>query len=262
MIPRHVVVVALTSLSLAGCELFPTPTGSCQGPLAVGAPDTLVAEAFHNDCSGPGDVDGDVYQFALIAQTDLMFRMSPTGFRGSMGLYRGVYGTPNPKLIFEVLGPGSAPFGARAYLPLGQYFLMAGPTGRSGGEYEVAFTPTSASDCSVFDWTDFGADITGAITTSDCTGAPPHFQDSYGLWLAAGQSVQLTGIAGAKPFAVHVRRQGDGSVDPLVSHILAAGGTTTFTFTAATKGAYSIIAIGLPGSIGPIGYTIQVRTPP
>jgi hypothetical protein len=259
MLLRLLPIAALASL--AACEIFPTATGSCQGVTAVAAPDTLYSEAFHNDCSGPGDVDGDIYQFTLIAQADLLFRMSPTGFRGSMGLYRGVYGDPNPKLIFEVLGPGSAPFGARAYLPVGQYFLMAGPAGRSGGEYAVAFTPTSAADCSVFDWTDFGADITGSITTADCSITATSFHDSYGIWLAAGESIQVTGIAGAKPLGIALRKQGVAG-DPIASRSLAISASETFTYTAESKGAYSIQAIGLPGSIGPIGYTLQVRRPP
>lgn len=260
MLPRLFLIAAL--VSLAACEIFPTATGSCQGPLAVAAPDTLFAEAFHNDCNGPGDVDGDVYQFTLIAQSDLLFRMTPTGFRGSMGVYRGVYGAANPKLIFEVLGPGSAAFGARAYLPVGQYFLMAGPAGRSGGEYAVAFTPTSAADCSVFDWTDFGADIVGTVTTADCGAAAGNHQDAYGIWLAVGESIQVTGIAGAKPVSVLLRRQGDGSAPNLVERNIAAAGSTTFSYTATAKGAYGIHVVGAPGTIGPISYTIQVRTPP
>jgi hypothetical protein len=262
---RYCAIVAL--LSLAACELFPTATGSCQGPMAVTAPDTVVAEAFHNDCGGPSDVDGDVYQFTLLAQNDLLFRMEPTGFRGSMGLYRGVYGDRNPKLVFEVLGPGSATFGARAYLPNGQYFLMAGPAGRSGGEYGVAFTPTSAADCSVFDWTTVGSTITGSVTTADCgagtgLGGVPLHQDTYYIWLSAGESIRIAGIAGAKPFELQFRKQSDAAEDNIEEQTLAAGATTAFTFTATSKGAYGIHAVSSPAAIGAVGYTIQVGTPP
>ena len=179
-----------------------------------------------------------------------------------MGLYRGVYGEPNPKLIFEVLGPGSASFGARAFLPVGQYFLMAGPAGRSGGEYSVAFTPTAADNCAMFDWTDFGADITGTLTTADCAGEPGSNQDIYGIWLASGESIQITGIAGAKALSVVLRRQGDGAAPDLAKHVLAAGASSTITFTAASKGAYSIHMVATPSTLGVVDYTLQVRTPP
>jgi hypothetical protein len=206
-------------------------------------------------------VDGDIYQFTLIAQADLKFQMVPTGFRGAMGLYRGVYGDPDPKLIFEVFGPGSAPFGARAYLPAGQYFLMAGPSGRSGGMYTVQFTPSAATDCAVFDWTDFGADINGAVTTADCSAASGNSQDVYGIWLEAGEAVQVTGAAGAKPMSVLFRRQGDGSAPNLVERNLAAAGSSTFSFVPTTKGVYAIHVVGAASSIGAVSYTLQVRTP-
>jgi hypothetical protein len=251
----------LTILSLASCELFPTATGSCQGPLAVVAPDTVYAEAFHDDCGGPGDLDGDVYQFTLIAQTDLLFRMTPDGFRGGMGLYRGVYGEPSPKLIFETYGPGSAPFGARAYLPVGQYFLMAGPSGRSGGDYDLAFTPASASNCAVFDWTDFGADLNGSVSSSDCGAAENQFQDIYGLWLNGGEQVQVTVIANTSDIEVEFRRQGDGNVPPIASHEVAAFDSVTFTAFAATKSAYGIHVVAPAGVAGPYPYRVRVRTP-
>lgn len=67
--------VLLASVLLA-CEDPAAPSGTCLGPQVFAADTTVSGVAFIDDCTAPNGTFGDVYQFTVAAQTNILFTMT------------------------------------------------------------------------------------------------------------------------------------------------------------------------------------------
>ena len=78
-------VVALAT----GCEALAGPEGSCLGAVPIEATATVAGVAFTDDCAGPSESLGDVYELTLTEHSQILMTMTPTGFKGQLVLVTG-----------------------------------------------------------------------------------------------------------------------------------------------------------------------------
>ena len=194
----------------------------------------MSAKAGTDECSLPDGSVGQFYSLTLAAPTGFLLTMTPSGFSGGLGLFSGSStNTAQAKVIFTVEGSGT--IGARAFLPAGQYFILAGRSGQAGGSYTLTSSTSQVTDCVYSAWTMPGVPLTGSLTASDCAGGAGSSQDIYSVRLAAGQSVSISAsvsrtgaVIWGTPSASIVER-------PLTA---LTGGTTQINYTATAEGVY------------------------
>ncbi len=248
-------------LFVAGCGADTTaaaPPGTCAGAqtLSVGAGATGAIGT--DDCKGPTGDFGDLYQFTLSSQTNIELSVAPSGFDAGIILYSGsALDAANGKLVFDLSGSGT--IGRNAYLPAGSYFLVVRSNDNKTGSYKVASQLANADGCGTYlNWTLPGANFSGFITATDCAGNGVAKQDIFEFGMKAGQSVTVTATY-TRNGDVLLRTGTAGSAD-LVRKTLAAGGSTSFSFTAPTTDNYRVHFIGEPSLVGgTIGYTASLR---
>ncbi len=253
----------LTALlfSVVSCDEAPTASGTCLGPQPFSATASVVGIAFTDDCTAPNGLLGDIYQFTVAAQTNIMITMTPTGFAGGLGLFVGPYvegGTP--RLIFKEFGRGT--FGAKAFLPAGTYYIVAGSDEAAGGEYTLASVPTTTTPCTEMTmawYTMRGADITGLLTTADCQGAPGAFQDMFRLEMDAGEQVAVSVEMNKLGFVLW-RLDGSASAANLAQFaVLQPNVTAAATFTAPTKAGFNVHVNSDNLAGGTLAYSLHIR---
>lgn len=255
-------LLAVTILALlTSCEALAGLTGTCQGPQLFGPQSEATNVAFEDDCEGPDAVYGDVYVITLTEQTNFLVLMGADGFRGQMVMYEGDYSAlpATPRLIFDVVGEGD--IGAKVYLPAGTYTIWAGSGERAGGTYTLTTTPTSSSPCSNlhFNYTVPGADISGQVLANDCPGGVAIVrQDAYGMWMQAGESVDVS-LTMDKLGDMLWRRSGDPSALDVDSFSVPGDAVVEGTFTAPSAGLFSIHLLSYPNNLGAATYTLSVR---
>lgn len=251
---RAFAVVLFVSV-LSSCEL-PVATGTCQGPqpFSIGSPVENVA--FEDDCAGLHGLSGDVYAFTLAEHTGFLLEMDPTGFRAAFEVYQGAFGgAATPVRIAE--GEGSGVIGARLFLPPGEYFVLAGPAEREGGNYQLSATAADLADCEYPAFAVRGSNIEGSVTLADCSAAPPRRQDIYEVLLPAG--VALKAVARGNPQGFLLLRTGSASSADLAATGLDPNIADSLTYTTPTAGWYRVHVGSDPGTLGPMSYTLRVR---
>lgn len=256
---RCVLLVLL--LSIVACEDAPTAAGTCLGPQPFGPDTTVSGVAFTDDCAAPNGLLGDVYQFTVAVQTNIMITMTPAGFSGGLGLFVGPYVEgATPRLIFVEYGRGA--FGAKAFLPAGSYYVVAGSDEAAGGDYTLSAAPTTTTPCTdpTTAWYTLpGADITGLLTTADCAGAPGAFQDLFRLQMEAGEQIAVS-VEMNKMGAVLWRRDGSASAANLSQFFtLQPNVTAGATFTAPERGAFNVHVISDNLAGGTLAYALHIR---
>lgn len=255
---RGLTLVALAAL--AACETPAELAGSCLGAQSFRPDTSLTNVAFTDDCELPGNITGDVYQFTVSAQTNIRLSQVTSGFEGELALFKGSFNDPTgARLVFEVVGNDT--IAAKAFLPAGTYFVVAGSGESAGGTYTLTSAPTTASPCSdtEFNWTVRGADLTGTIDGNDCPGAVATVrQDAYSLWLQAGESIAVT-TTFTKNGNLLWRRSGNAAGASLVEYALV-GNPLSVTLTAPDANSpYGIHLIGEPPLTGVGTYSISIR---
>ncbi len=252
----------LLALLTTACVDSPAePTGACFGAGSLDADTTIVNIAYADDCEGPLGTLGDVYQFTLTAQTNILFTQNSSGFLGGLTLFKGQFtNLGQARLIFDVVGAGTV--GAKAYLPAGDYFVVAGSAEQKGGSYTLVTAPTSSTPCSdaYFNYTVRGADIAGQLDNSDCSGATASVrQDAYSLWLYLGETITVT-TTYSKAGVMSFRRAGFPGDPDIGTNLLTANNPVTATYAAPdARDPFNIHIIGEPPNTGTGTYLIQVR---
>lgn len=248
-------------LTVVSCDDAPTASGSCLGPQPLTLDASIVGVAFTDDCVAPNGLLGDIYEFTVAAQTNIMITMTPTGFAGGLGLFVGPYVEgATPRMIFKEFGRGT--FGAKAFLPAGNYYIVAGSDEAAGGEYTLATAPTTTTPCTetTMAWyTMRGADITGLLTTADCQGAPGAFQDIFSLEMDAGEQLAVSAELNKAGFVLW-RRDGSASAANLNQFAaLQPNITASGTFTAPDKAVFNVHVNSDNLAGGTLAYTLHIR---
>ncbi len=251
-------IVLLLLAALAGCSAVAAltgPSGSCQGPKPYTVGSTASDKLGANECSGPGDMDGHLYTLALTEQSDFAVTMTPTGFEGAVGIW-----TAAGQVVFQTNGSGS--FGAKAFLPTGQYTLVAGRHKIGGGSYSLGTAPTTVAGCADSGpgrgaWTIPGVVIAGAVTSIDCAGNGTAKQDIYSIWLAAGQSITV--VASMSQIGNVNVNPAPGTTGPDVSKSILKGGSASLTYTATNRGAYNVHVLSDLGFNPSPTYTLSIN---
>lgn len=246
---------------LMACDDPASPSGTCLGPQLFSADTTVSGVAFTDDCTGPSGTFGDVYQFTVAAQTNILLTMTPSGFAGQLALFKGTLeGGVTPRKVFVQYGRGA--FSAKAFLPAGTYFVVAGSDERAGGDYTLTSGPTTTTPCTdpTTHWfTIRGADITGLITTADCAGAPGVFQDLFGLEMDAGEQIAVSVEMNRVGFVLW-RRDGSASAPNLNEFsALFANVTAQGTFTAPDQAKFNVHVASDRRAGGTLAYTLHIR---
>lgn len=245
---------------LMACDDPASPTGTCLGPQVFKADTTVSGVAFTDDCSAPNGFFGDVYQFTVAAQTNVLLTMTSSGFDGALGLFTGTFtGGTAPRLIGKEFGRGA--FSFKAFLPAGTYFVVAGSDEAAGGDYTLTSAPTTTTPCAeLIPWfTTRGADITGLLTTADCVGAPGAYQDIFSLEMDAGEQLAVS-VEMNKVGFVLWRRDGSASAANLTQFAaLFANVTAQGTFTAPDQARFNVNVNSDNLAGGTLAYTLHIR---
>jgi hypothetical protein len=248
-------------LTVISCANAPTASGTCLGPQPFGADTTVTGIAFTDDCAAPDGLLGDVYEFTVATQTNILITMTPSGFAGGLGLFAGPYvegGTP--RMIFTEFGRGA--FGAKAFLPAGTYYLVAGSDEAAGGAYTLTSAPTTTTPCTETTtawYTIPGADISGLLTDADCVGAPGVRQDLFRLEMASGEQIAVS-IEMSKMGGVMWRRDGSASAANLAQfNTVQPNVTAGATFTAPARAAFNVHVASDNLAGGTLSYTLHIR---
>ena len=247
--------------ALLACEDPAAPTGTCLGPQPF-RPDTMVAGiAFTDDCVAPNGTFGDVYQFTVAAQTNILLTMTPNGYAGQLALFTGTFsGGAAPRMIFKEYGRGS--FGAKAFLPAGTYFVIAGSDEAAGGNYTLTSAATTTTPCTenTTNWyTARGADINGLLTDLDCIGAPGTRFDMFRMLMESGEQISVS-VEMNKMGQVLWRRDGSASAANIAMFSTVQPNVTAgATFTAPDKAAFNVFAISDNLAGGTLAYTLHIR---
>lgn len=243
-------------LALIGCD---SPLGSeaaCKNAMSYTIGASVSGEIDDKDCRDSQGRVADYYQFTLSSQTNFQLTMQASGFDAELGLYAGQASSAQGKLVFEVVGSGTV--GATAFLPPGSYYIMAGTATNQGGGYTLNSPAPAATGCSpYFYYTLPGATIAGSVTANDCAGAGTARQDAIGLWMASGQTVNVS--ATLDKVGAVLWRVGDGNTASLVTRNLTQAGTVQFSFTAPRADAYRVHLNGEPNAVGTINYTVSIQ---
>jgi hypothetical protein len=248
-------ILAAAVAVLVGCEL-PVATGTCQGPQTYAVGDAVENVAFVDDCDGPHGLSGDVYAFTLAAHTGVTIEMDPSGFEAAFEVYQGAYGgAVTPAKIAE--GEGSGLIGARVFLPPGDYFILSGSANRERGNYTLSTSLVGLVDCDYAGYTVRSADVTGVVTTSDCSAAPPNRQDIYELLLPAGALLKAR-VSADRPGFLLIRT-GSASSDDLAAKSFGPGSLDSLSYTTTSAGWYRVHVGSNPVGTGPMNYTLNVR---
>lgn len=253
-------LVAVVLFTSCGGSLT-APRGNCLPPTPIAATGTVNGIAYSDDCDGPDGSLGDIYSLTLTAQTQVLITLTPSGFEGQVMMLSGNFGDiAGTKLIFDVVGNGT--ICAKAFLPPGNYFILAGSAENVGGDYTLTLAPTTSTPCSnvFFNYTVRGADIPGVVVIEDCpAGAPNSRQEAYGLWLAAGEAIQVS-IDMNKPGDLLWRRSGNPTAPDLAGAPVFANTTLTTTFTAPdANDPFGIHVIAYPALTGNATFTLRIR---
>jgi hypothetical protein len=208
--------------------------------LSVGA--TVSSKLGNNECGGPGDIDGHLYAVTLTQQTNFLVTMTPSGFKGALGVW-----AADGRRVFAT--NGSAVQSAKVFLPAGQYTIAAGRQGLDGGNYTLTTAPTSldgsTSPIPVYTWTLRGAVLAGTV-------APPKW-DGYELAMRAGESITVTATMDQGGTINAAPNPGTG-----VEKTVPKGGSATITFTAPAAGNCIVRVFGQsPGQ--PSKYTVSIN---
>lgn len=247
--------------ALMACEDPASPSGTCLGPQVFAADTSVSGVAFTDDCSAPNGTFGDVYQFTVAAQTNILLTMTPSGYAGQLALFTGTFdGGTTPRMIFVEYGRGA--FSAKAFLPAGTYFVIAGSDEAAGGDYTLSSAPTTTTPCTEQGaawYTIPGADITGLLTTADCAAAPGAFQDLFRILMAAGEQVAVT-VEMNKMGAVLFRRDGSASAANIDMFATVQPNVTAGkTFTAPDKDEFNVHVVSDNLAGGTLAYTLHIR---
>lgn len=247
---------------LAACEDPASPSGTCLGPQLFAADTTVSGVAFTDDCTAPNGTFGDVYQFTVAAQSNILFTMTPSGYAGQLALFTGTFegGFATPRMIFVEYGRGLIT--VKAFLPAGTYYVVAGSDEAAGGDYTLASAPTTTTPCTAENtnwYTVPGADITGLLTTTDCAGAPGAFQDLFRILMGAGEQIGVT-VEMNKMGAVLFRRDGSASAANIDMFATVQPNVTAGKiFTAPDKDAFNVHVISDNLAGGTLLYTVHIR---
>ena len=259
MTRRRAAVLLLLAAAVA-CDNPASPTGTCLGPQVFKADTTVTGVAFADDCSAPNGFFGDVYQFTVAAQTNVLLSMTSNGFDGALALFSGTFTVGSaPRLIGKEFGRGA--FSFKAFLPAGNYFIVAGSDEAAGGEYTLTSAPTTTTPCSeLIPWfTMRGADITGLLTTADCQGAPGAFQDIFSLEMDAGEQIAVS-VEMNKVGFVLWRRDGSASAANITQFgALFPNVTAQATFTAPDLARFNVHVNSDNLAGGTLAYTLHIR---
>jgi len=258
---RPALAPLLLASVLLACEDPAAPSGTCLGPQVFAADTTISGVAFTDDCTAPNGTVGDVYQFTVAAQTNILLTMTPSGYTGQLALFKGTFdGGAAPRMVFVEYGRGA--FGAKAFLPAGTYFVIAGSDEASGGDYTLSSGPTTTTPCTeqTTAWyTIPGADITGLLTTADCAGAPGAFQDLFRLRMDAGEQIAVSVEMNKMGFILW-RRDGSASAANLAQFgTVQPNVTAGATFTAPDRGAFNVHVNSDNLAGGTLAYTLHIR---
>lgn len=260
MIRSRILPLALL-VSVVACEDAPTASGTCLGAQPYTAGTSITGIAFVDDCAAPNGLVGDVHQFTVASQTNLMITMTPSGYAGALGLFVGPFvegGTP--RLVFKEFGRGT--FGAKAFLPAGTYYIVAGSDEASGGNYTLESVPTTTTPCTetTMAWYTLpGADITGLLAADDCLAGNGGRQDIFGLNLGAGEALSVS-IEIAKSSAVLFRRDGSASAANITQFFALVPNTTVSgTFTAPDPARFNVHVVSDNLAGGTAAYTLHIR---
>ena len=247
--------IVLLPVLLLGCPADITaPTGKCSGPQPFTVGGAVSAAIGTDDCEILGEF-GDAYQLTLTGQTNFRVTVTPSGFDAKVAVRAGNASTPASST--EVFGAdGAGPIGATAFLPAGSYFILVGSSNRKTGTYRLDAQPASADGCGS-NWTYPGADLSGTVTTGDCEGALSARQDIYQVQLKRGQAVAVSATLSRNGAVLW--RTGSASSADLVTKVLPQGGSTAFTFTAASDGTYRLHMLGEPSTTGVVTYSATIR---
>lgn len=255
------VALVVLLVAIVACDNPASPTGSCLGPQVFKADTTVSGVAFTDDCSAPNGFFGDVYQFTVASQTNMLLTMTSTGFDGALALFTGTFtGGVAPRLIGKEFGRGA--FSFKAFLPAGTYFVVAGSDEPAGGDYTLTSSPTTTTPCtdtSINWYTTRGADITGLLTTADCVGAPGVYQDLFGLEMDAGEQIAVS-VEMNKVGGVMWRRDGSASAANISQFsALVPNATASATFTAPDQAKFNVHVASDNLAGGALAYTLHIR---
>lgn len=243
------VVVATVSCS-------ESPLGSeaaCGAGTAYVVSSTVSGSITAEDCSRNG-VTGDYYTFSAVSHTSFGLTMQPSGFNGELGLYAGTPGGTST-VVFET--DGSSTFGANAFLPPGNYYIVAGTRG-GGGSYTLVSQPVPVSGCGQFlSYTRPGATISGVVTGNDCVGLGVARFDAFEILLESGHTISASATMD-KAGAISIR-SGSASSPDLASHILSAPGVAQVSYTTTRRDSYRVHVYGSPGMQGNNVYTLTIQ---
>ena len=225
------------------------PSGSCQGPQAYTVGATVTSKLGNNECGGPGDIDGHLYAVTLTQQTNFLVTMTPSGFKGALGIW-----TADGRRVFETNGSGVQ--SAKVFLPAGQYTIAAGRNALDGGSYTLTSAPTSVDGTPTppYVWTVRGAVIVGTVTSSDGAGNLGSRFDGYDLVMQAGESITVTATI-AQGGTINAGPNQETGVEKVVPK----GGSATITYTAASASNCCIVRVfGQPPGL-PNNYTVSIN---
>ena len=231
---RELLAFLVVASSVLGCAAdVATPSGVCTGatPLTIGA--TANAKAGSDECAIAGGA-GQIISLTLTTPMTFLVTMTPSGFVGGFTMFSGTYA--NVGAAKEILSvEGSSPMGARAFLPVGQYFMAAGRKGATGGAYSLTTTVTQNADCAYENWTVPGITLTGTLTTRDCPGLLGSTQQIYNVRLSAGQSVSIMASVSKNGSVIWGTSSGT-----IVERLLAAptGGSASINYSATADNIY------------------------
>ncbi len=258
---RPALIPLLLLSVLMACDDPASPSGTCLGPQLFSADTTVSGVAFTDDCTAPSGTFGDVYQFTVAAQTNILLTMTPSGFAGQLALFKGTLeGGVTPRKVFVEYGRGA--FSAKAFLPAGTYFVVAGSDEAAGGDYTLTSGPTTTTPCTdtTINWyTIRGADITGLVTIADCAGAPGAYQDLFGLVMDAGEQVAVSAEMNRAGFVLW-RRDGSASAPNIAQFSsLVPNATASGTFTAPDQAKFNVHVNANVVAGAPLAYTLHIR---
>ena len=244
----------LALLAAASCSATDKLSGTCAGvvPFSIGS--TASGTGGSDECAAPNGDSGHLYSFSLSTQANVQFTLNSNGFEGGLAVYPGKATTGAATSVFDVSANGAA--SARTWLPAGDYFMVVSAVSGSGA-YSLTTQTAEMSDCSVPGWARPGVTISGTVTASDCDASPPAKQDIYQVNMTAGQTVSVNAQI-SKSGAV-LWRTGNATSADLITKSLPNGGTTSFTFTAPSAGAFRVHLLSSQPSAGPMSYTVSIQ---
>lgn len=238
------------------------PSGSASCSVTPLGTDTRITGSFTgsdaNDCAGPNR--GNQYSLTLTGQTDLEFVMTPSGFPAFLGVY-----TAANRVVLQDSGTGERR--GKAFLPAGEYRVVAGRADNAGGSYSLSVGATSNSPCPLagggtgpfmfMPGTVPGATINGSLDANDCGTTSSNRSDPYLLSVGAGEALRVT-LTGSQNVLLEAYR--DAAGHPLVmSGSVTRGASRTFTYTTPAAGLVQLF-VASAGSPLPMTYTLAIAT--